>query len=104
MADRERIERMIEDGRDSAMLRLAAANACLEQSDPDAALMHLRRAVELDPAYSAAWKAYARTLDSAGQAEAAEQAYLRGIEAAEQRGDRQAAREMQVFLKRIRAR
>ena len=54
-----------------------------------------------DPGYSAAWKVYGRALAEAGRAEEAIEAYRRGIEAAESKGDIQAAKEMRVFRRRL---
>ena len=55
-----------------------------------------------DPLYSAAWKLLAASYAAQGRRTDAEAAYTRGIEVAEQRGDKQAAREMTVFLRRLR--
>ena len=54
-----------------------------------------------DPGYSAAWKLLGKSLDESGDAVAAAGAYRSGIEAATRRGDKQAAKEMTVFLKRL---
>ena len=58
-------------------------------------------AVRLDPEYSAGWKVLGRALTSGERAAEAIEAYARGIEVAEGRGDRQAANEMRVFRKRL---
>jgi len=73
----------------------------LNAKDAARAEQHLRRAVELDPAYSAAWKLLGRALEQQERADAAMDAYRHGIEAAEKRGDKQAAKEMSVFLRRL---
>ena len=83
------------------MLRLSLGNEYLKKDDVETALKHLRKAVELDTAYSAAWKQLGRTLVTAGNNDEAAEAYKKGIKAAEDRGDLQAMKEMQVFLKRI---
>ena len=54
-----------------------------------------------DPGYSSAWKAYGRALAGAGRAEEAVDTYRCGIEAAESRGNIQAAKEMRVFARRL---
>ena len=102
MAELAKMEQMIAAGNDSASLRFAAGSACFREGLHERAIEHLRRAVELDAGYSAAWKVYARSLDAAGRREEAIDAYTRGIEIAGQKGDRQAAREMNVFLRRLR--
>ena len=66
------------------------------------AIDHLRQAVDQNPRYSAAWKALGEAHVRAGSAERAAEVYERGIQAAREAGDIQAAREMDVFLKRLR--
>jgi Tfp pilus assembly protein PilF len=61
----------------------------------------VRRALEHDPEYSAAWKLYGKALADNGQASEALDVYRRGIAVAERKGDKQAAKEMQVFARRI---
>jgi len=93
--------RMIEDGKDSAMLRYGLGTAYLHQENFVQAVEHLGKAVELDPQYSAAWKHYGKALTADGQKHPAMHAYERGIDVAESRGDKQAVKEMRVFLKRL---
>jgi predicted Zn-dependent protease len=87
--------------RDGALLRFSLGNALLNAGDHAAAIEELRRAVAFDPAYSAAWKLLGKaclgTQDEAGAAEA----WRQGIAVAQQRGDKQAEKEMTVFLRRI---
>ncbi|NHA15849.1 tetratricopeptide repeat protein [Thioalkalivibrio sp. XN279] len=101
---RAALEKLLAAGRDDALLRFSLGNACLQERDTAAATGHLRRAVEHDPAYSAAWKLLGKALDESGDHAGAAAAWRSGIEAAEARGDVQAAKEMQVFLKRLQKR
>jgi len=94
-------EKMLADGKDSVMLRYGLGNGYLSQGDARAAAAHFAKAVELDPSYSAAWKLYGKALAQSGDQAGAIHAYRTGIEVAEKRGDRQAAKEMQVFLRRL---
>lgn len=96
----ERLEAMLAQGQDSAMLRFGLGQAYLEK-DPAEAARHLREAITFDPDYSAAWKMLGRALDAAADTSGAVGAFEQGIAAAERKGDVQAAKEMQVFLKRI---
>ena len=64
-------------------------------------MVHLREAVARDPRYSAAWKLLGRALADTGDAPAALAAYREGIAVAQARGDKQAAKEMTVFAKRL---
>lgn len=97
----ERFEALLAAGRDDALLRFALGSEYLRSGDPARAAEHLRRAVEHDPRYSAAWKLLGNALSRAGERIGAMEAYRRGIAAAGEKGDKQAAREMGVFLKRL---
>lgn len=96
----ERFEALLAAGKDGALLRFGLGSEYLRAGEARLAAMHLREAVALDPGYSAAWKLLGKSLEADDRAAAA-QAYRSGIAAAESRGDKQAAREMQVFLKRL---
>jgi Flp pilus assembly protein TadD len=87
--------------RDGALLRFSLGNALLGDGDAAAAVSELRRAVALDPTYSAAWKLLGKACLAANQPEAAAEAWRTGIVAAAQRGDKQAEKEMGVFLRRL---
>ena len=95
------LEALIAKGHDSPAVRFGLGKACLEHTTADAARRHLERAVELDPAYSAAWKLLGKACAACGDPDRAADAYRRGIAAAAAKGDRQAAKEMEVFLRRL---
>lgn len=95
------LEKMLADGRDDALLRFSLGSAYLKQGDAAAALPHLRAALEHDPGYSAAWRALGQALTASGDSEQALVAYRDGISAAERGGDKQAAKEMRVFARRL---
>ena len=97
----ETFERLLSQGRDSALLRFSLGNECLKAGRGEDAVAHLRSAVAQDPRYSAAWKLLGKALVETGQAEAALDIYRQGIAAAETKGDIQAAKEMKVFARRI---
>jgi Tfp pilus assembly protein PilF len=94
-------EAMLAAGRDNALLRFSLGNEYLKQGDAARASDHLRHAVEHDPKYSAAWKLLGKALTEAGAGADALAAYQQGIAVAEARGDKQAAKEMGVFARRI---
>ena len=96
-------EAMLAAGRDNALLRYSLGNEYLKHGDPAQAAEHLRRAVEHDPKYSAAWKLLAKALADSNALTEALAAYQQGIAVAEARGDKQAAKEMGVFARRIEA-
>jgi len=95
------LEKMLEDGRDSAMLRLSLASALQQSGELEQALRHLHSAVEQDPQYTAAWKTLGKLQLGLGNDDAARQSWLQGIAVALERGDKQAQKEMQVFLRRL---
>ena len=95
------LEALLAKGGESATLHLALASRYLDAGDVTASIRHAQGAVRIDPAYSAGWKALGRALAAAERMDEARQAYDRGIEVAEKRGDRQAANEMRVFIKRL---
>ena len=85
----------------NALLRFTLGSEYLKAGDPAKALVHLGAAVAQEPTYSAAWKLLGKAHAEKGDAEGAMQAYRRGIEAARLKGDKQAAREMEVFIRRL---
>jgi predicted Zn-dependent protease len=97
----QRFEALLAAGKDSALLRFSLGMHYLAAGDAARAAGHLRRAVEQDPDYSAAWKLLGKALADAGDAGGAMCAYRDGIAAAQRRGDKQAGKEMAVFLKRL---
>ena len=94
---------MLASGRDNALLRFSLGNEYLKAGDAARAAEHLRRAVEHDPKYSAAWKLLGKALTDTEAWPDALAAYQQGIAVAEARGDKQAAKEMAVFARRIEA-
>ncbi|HEY5655790.1 MAG TPA: tetratricopeptide repeat protein [Woeseiaceae bacterium] len=93
---------MLDKRQDSALLRFSLGNEYSGLQDWDAAILHLQRACELDPDYSAAWKLLGKAQAASGNTAAAQAAFATGAEVAKRNGDEQAAREMAVFLRRLR--
>jgi tetratricopeptide (TPR) repeat protein len=97
----ENFEKLLAAGQDNALLRYSLGNEYFKQGDAAMAAEHLAMAVQLDAGYSAAWKLYGKVLTELGRRPQAMAVYEKGIAAAEAKGDKQAAKEMQVFLKRL---
>jgi predicted Zn-dependent protease len=95
------LQKLIGTPRDGALLRFSLGNEYLNCGDAHNAQLQLAEAVARDPAYSAAWKLLGKALTEIGQPRAALDAYRQGIAVAERKGDKQAAREMTVFARRI---
>jgi len=94
------LEKLIGTPRDGALLRYSLGLEYEKAGRRADAAAQLREAVQRDPLYSAAWKALGRVLADEAPGEALD-AYRRGIEAARQKGDRQAEKEMTVFARRL---
>jgi tetratricopeptide (TPR) repeat protein len=87
--------------RDGALLRFSLGSEYLKCADFEAAATHLAAAVARDPGYSAAWRSLGSALAKSGRNEEALATFRRGVEVAERKGDKQAAREMAVFARRL---
>jgi predicted Zn-dependent protease len=101
MSPVERFEALLAAGKDSALLRFSLGSQYLKEGEASRAAAHLRAAVAQDKDYSAAWKLLGTALAGSGDRAGAVAAYREGIEAAGRRGDKQAAKEMSVFLRRL---
>jgi len=98
----ERLLAMLEKGQDSAMLRFSLGTEYSRLEQHGQAAIHFEAALEQKSDYSAAWKGWGRALSACGEHEKAIQVFQQGVQVAEENGDKQAAKEMQVFLKRVR--
>ena len=94
-------ERMLASGKDGALLRFSLGNEYVKAGDAARAVEHLRRAVDFDGDYTAAWKLLGRALADSGRRDEALEAYRSGIAVAQRKGDKQAQKEMQVFARRL---
>ena len=101
MSTTDNLEKMLASGNDSPMLRFGLGSAYYNQGKFDRAIVHLESCIEQNPNYSAAYKMLGRALSAAEAHEKARQTYTRGLAIAEQQGDKQTAKEISVFLKRL---
>lgn len=92
---------MLEGGRDDLLLRFGLGQALLKAGDNEEAIFHLTQAVKHDPEHSAAWKLLGKAYTAIDQTDKAISTFKEGIRVAEEKGDIQAGKEMQVFLKRL---
>ena len=95
------LEKLLSQRKESALLRFSLGSEYLKLRENWVAVFHLKRALELDPNYSAAWKLLAMALADGGVLNEALDTYRRGIEVAQRRGDQQAVKEMTVFARRL---
>lgn len=98
---RERLEAQLQVGNDSALLRLSLGQLLTGEGDYLGGIEHLKRALLLDTQYSAAWSALGRAYALAGESERALATFQSGINQAKKHGDKQAERQMSVFLSRL---
>lgn len=96
-----RLRTQCDGPRDGALLRFSLGNALLGEGDAAGAVVELERALQFDANYSAAWKLLGKAHLANADPDNAAQAWQRGIEVARQRGDKQAEKEMMVFLRRL---
>jgi predicted Zn-dependent protease len=94
-------ERLLDAGKDGALLRFGLGSEYFKVGDTATAVTHLSRCVEIDPGYSAAWKLLGKALAAMQRDDEALAAWRDGIAAAQRKGDKQAMREMQVFVRRL---
>ena len=92
---------LIEEEPDDALLRLTLGKEYLDGGDAASALPHLERAVALDARYTAAYHYLGAALEAIGRHADAAETWRRGIAVAEETGDLQAGKEMNVFLARL---
>ena len=97
----ESLEEMLAKGVDNSLLRFGLGKGYLDLKDNAKAAEHLQRCVGFDPKYSAAWKLLGKAQLGLGDNTAARQAWEKGVEAAQAHGDKQAEKEMMVFLKKL---
>ena len=95
------LEKLLGTPRDNALLRYSLGLEHAKAGDLEKAIGYFRDALARDASYSAAWKALAKALQESRKTEEALDAYRRGIEAARAKGDRQAEKEMTVFMRRL---
>lgn len=98
---RESLEKMLAKGVDNPLLRFGLGKSWLDEGNGAEAALHLGKCVELDPKYSAAWKLLGKAYQVQGDAAGARRAWEQGLEAARAHGDKQAEKEMTVFLKKL---
>lgn len=83
------------------MLRFGLGKGYLDLGENAKAAEHFQCCVGFDPKYSAAWKLLGKAQLAQGDHAAARQAWEHGLEAARAHGDKQAEKEMTVFLKKL---
>ena len=102
--DKSRLEQfreLAELDPDDPVVHYGLGVECLKAKLFDEATKALRRAVELKPDYSAAYRELGKALEAAGQVQEAAEIYRQGKEVAAEKGDIQTGKEIEVFLRRM---
>jgi len=97
----EALEKMLAKGMDNALLRFGLGKGYLDAGELARAAEHLQHCVQFDPQYSAAWKLLGQALNKQGLIDQARAAWTEGLRVADEKGDKQAGKEITVFLKRL---
>lgn len=100
MSTTESFLAMLDKGMDNALLRYSLGNAYFAEEDYSQSVEHFKLALEHDPNYSAAWKLLGRSYIELSLYSEAIETLQQGIEIASANGDKQAEKEMSVFLRR----
>ncbi len=97
----ENLERRLAAGHDDKLLRFGLGSAYASGGDYAAAETHLTVCINIDPDYSAAYKALGKALVKFGKLDAAEDIFRQGLDAASRSNDKQTIREIEVALKKL---
>lgn len=97
----DRLETMLAEGRDDAMLRFGLGSALFNEKRYDEAVQHLEECIRQNEGYSAAYKLLGRSLMNLKSYPDAKEVLAKGLRVAESQGDKQSEKEITVFLKKI---
>lgn len=97
----EKLEAMLAKGQDSSLLRIGLAQAYLDAGQAQQAITHLLRCLALESDYTAAWKLLGKARLAADDVQGARRDWRHGLDVSRRRGDRQAEKEIDVFLRRL---
>lgn len=100
MSSVESLQSMLDKGMDNALLRYSLGNAYFGEKNYEKSIEHFRIAIEHDPDYSAAWKLLGRSYIALARTDEAAETLEKGIAVAAKKGDKQAEKEMTVFLRK----
>lgn len=86
---------------DDPVVHFGLGREYLRVGEAENAARAFRRVVELKPDYSAAYRELGKALEKTGQTDEAISIYQKGKEVAQQKGDLQTVKEIEVFLRRL---
>jgi len=97
MAMTDNLEKLLEDGADSARLRFGLGSAYFNQRQFIEAIPHLQACIDMDPNYTAAYKLLGKALIKTDDRAAARVIFELGLPIAIASGDKQTEREISAF-------
>jgi|TARA_B110000196_G_C20997853_1_gene591549 uncharacterized protein HemY len=101
MAITDNLEKMLAQGKDSAMLRFGLGSAYFKQKAYIEAIPHFEACIEQDPEYTAAYKLLGKALVKQKDDVGALAVFQRGLPVAIEKGDKQSEREMSTFVNKL---
>lgn len=101
MAITDNLEKMLAQGKDSAMLRFGLGSAYFNQKAYIEAIPHFEACIEQDPEYTAAYKLLGKTLAKQNDVAGALDVFQRGLPIAIEKGDKQSEREMSALINKL---
>lgn len=97
----KRLLGMLEQGHDNLLLRFGLGKACTEEGQPNEAIVHLQKAIEFDPSHASSWFWLGRAYMDAGELDRAQTAFEQALAHAEEKGEQQTVKMVQVFIRRL---
>lgn len=98
------LRQIVADDPVDGLARFMLGKELLAADQPNEAAEQLAEAIRLTPEHTASYRELGNALASAGRMSEAEVAYTSGMSVAEKTGDLQTAREIKVFLNRLKRR
>lgn len=100
-AMQDRLLGMLEQGHDNLLLRFGLGKAFTEDDQPEEAIIHLQKAVAFDETHASSWFWLGRAHMDAGQLEQARTAFAKAHQFAEEKGEQQTTKMVEVFSRRL---
>lgn len=94
----DRLEKMLDSGRDDAMLRFGLGSAYFSEDNYELAVEHLEQCLVHDDQYAAAYKLLGKALFKLQRFDRAQTILSRGLPVAIAKGDKQSQKEIEAFL------
>lgn len=97
----EELKKMLAEDPDDVLGHYMLGRELLKIGQPQQAIAPLRRVIELDPDYTAAYRQLGDAYRSANRREEAIETYKQGVEVSEKTRDYQTGKECAAFLKKL---